>query len=463
MLTPIQGSPTDSFLRFNDQDGNQLVALHKDGTVSAQGVRFADGTEQTSAASGGTSESIIPSTVTSFNVYGDSIDAGYTLPNPENGWFSLFSGGVGIPIANFFAVPGDRISDIGFTKAYQESPSASVASLLIPGANDLADCTSNVLAIPEYVSAVEAMLVWLGIPNTAKVLTSGMTFAGTWSQVTYPPTITSDYSNSAGSTATFSIAGKTIYLGFFNYSSFGSGVSFKVTIDGVLQGTYSFTNYMTVVGGYPACLRFSNLTSGSHTVVITAVSGGAYATISWAAGISGAQIPLTIVGDTIPNTDDTDDIIPTMNADLDAMIATLQGDGLNIIHVADYSSLSLTATPVQYFPDNVHPNILGSTLLAAAWLDTVYPNSNQTANAVNQAFLNLPPWPANAGTQFGGTVLAQFISASGELVVGYPANLVSAPSTSSSTGTPGMIAMASGFLYICVATNTWQRVAIATF
>lgn len=53
MTTPIQGSPSDSFLRFNDQDGNLLVALHKDGTVSTEGVRFSDGTEQMTAGGSG--------------------------------------------------------------------------------------------------------------------------------------------------------------------------------------------------------------------------------------------------------------------------------------------------------------------------------------------------------------------------------------------------------------------------
>lgn len=39
----------------------------------------------------------------------------------------------------------------------------------------------------------------------------------------------------------------------------------------------------------------------------------------------------------------------------------------------------------------------------------------------------------------------------------------SVPANASATGTAGEIAYASGFLYICVATNTWQRVAIATW
>lgn len=40
---------------------------------------------------------------------------------------------------------------------------------------------------------------------------------------------------------------------------------------------------------------------------------------------------------------------------------------------------------------------------------------------------------------------------------------VSAPATASSTGTTGQKAYDSGFLYVCVAANTWKRVALATF
>ena len=37
------------------------------------------------------------------------------------------------------------------------------------------------------------------------------------------------------------------------------------------------------------------------------------------------------------------------------------------------------------------------------------------------------------------------------------------PATASSTGTAGQIAYASGYLYVCVATNTWQRAELATW
>lgn len=39
----------------------------------------------------------------------------------------------------------------------------------------------------------------------------------------------------------------------------------------------------------------------------------------------------------------------------------------------------------------------------------------------------------------------------------------SVPATAAATGTPGMIAYDASYIYICTATNTWKRVAIATW
>ena len=38
-----------------------------------------------------------------------------------------------------------------------------------------------------------------------------------------------------------------------------------------------------------------------------------------------------------------------------------------------------------------------------------------------------------------------------------------APASASASGVAGQIAYADGYLYVCVATDTWQRVAIATW
>lgn len=40
---------------------------------------------------------------------------------------------------------------------------------------------------------------------------------------------------------------------------------------------------------------------------------------------------------------------------------------------------------------------------------------------------------------------------------------VAAPASASATGTAGTIAYDTGYIYICTATDTWKRVAIATW
>lgn len=41
--------------------------------------------------------------------------------------------------------------------------------------------------------------------------------------------------------------------------------------------------------------------------------------------------------------------------------------------------------------------------------------------------------------------------------------LSGAPATAASPGSPGQIAIDGGFIYVCTATNTWTRAAIATW
>jgi hypothetical protein len=44
-----------------------------------------------------------------------------------------------------------------------------------------------------------------------------------------------------------------------------------------------------------------------------------------------------------------------------------------------------------------------------------------------------------------------------------PAEVVSAPSTASSTGLAGQIAYDSSFIYVCISANTWKRAAITSW
>ena len=89
---------------------------------------------------------------------------------------------------------------------------------------------------------------------------------------------------------------------------------------------------------------------------------------------------------------------------------------------------------------------------------------------------------ANAGWKSSGSGNITFVSTGDSCILQYiqgkwyvignngctiesstPAQIVATPITSSSTGVPGQIAYDSNFVYICIATNTWRRAAIASW
>lgn len=56
------------------------------------------------------------------------------------------------------------------------------------------------------------------------------------------------------------------------------------------------------------------------------------------------------------------------------------------------------------------------------------------------------------------------LSTEGSVVVGGTLTISQAtPASAAAAGTTGTIAVDTGFIYVCTATNTWKRVAIATW
>jgi hypothetical protein len=45
----------------------------------------------------------------------------------------------------------------------------------------------------------------------------------------------------------------------------------------------------------------------------------------------------------------------------------------------------------------------------------------------------------------------------------FPGQFVAVPATSSSAGIPGQFSYNASFLYLCVASNSWRRIALSTF
>lgn len=49
------------------------------------------------------------------------------------------------------------------------------------------------------------------------------------------------------------------------------------------------------------------------------------------------------------------------------------------------------------------------------------------------------------------------------LLAGQRLNLVAVPAASAAPGTPGQVAASAGFFYVCIANDTWRRVALSAF
>ena len=88
-------------------------------------------------------------------------------------------------------------------------------------------------------------------------------------------------------------------------------------------------------------------------------------------------------------------------------------------------------------------------------------------SAGNQGFQGVTGAQGAAGTPGGaqGTVGAQGVQgATGpQGVQGATTASGSAPASATSTGSAGTIAYDANYVYICIATNTWKRVAISSW
>lgn len=70
---------------------------------------------------------------------------------------------------------------------------------------------------------------------------------------------------------------------------------------------------------------------------------------------------------------------------------------------------------------------------------------------------------ANQQSRLNASLAQRTAEAEATTLFGDAASVTSVPATAASTGTAGQIAYDGSWLYVCVATNTWLRTAIATW
>ena len=86
-------------------------------------------------------------------------------------------------------------------------------------------------------------------------------------------------------------------------------------------------------------------------------------------------------------------------------------------------------------------------------------NANVNIPALNTPLLDKRAAPGGHGLTFGWLKFFQNL----QLAANSSAQLVAVPASHSATGTTGQMAIGGGFLYVCVATNSWMRVALTSF
>lgn len=144
---------------------------------------------------------------------------------------------------------------------------------------------------------------------------------------------------------------------------------------------------------------------------------------------------------------------------------TILGDGkVGIGQVAPTSLLHVVGTT----------NLAGAVTVTAADVSLTNGNVVVSADAANGKGIVLGPTATPASIVYAASgnievtprssfnlslTAGNLILATGDLIITAPTT----PASASATGTIGTIAWDTGFLYVCTATDTWERVAIATW
>ena len=298
-------------------------------------------------------------------VFGDSFsNPGYGATS-GHAYLQVLSNSLGLSIYNY-----------GMNSAQIADQTANICSIsILPGdvsilelgTNDLWYYGNNSTKLSYFKTAYKAALVFLSTP--VKQLGKNAPSVGQW--VNTPSFGIGKKTTNPGDYITFTVSGTTVYVGSIQYS--GIDGSYSISIDGVSKGVFQ-TNApgMATHLGMPCgqrSLRFAGLNSGSHSVVMTAISGVVFA--EWCAGNDQLDKPpvyaLNLTHFTASgyaydsNTPINDDVLNMYNSAIAAMVSTISADGLNV-NLVDVAGLNIPSEDT--YSDGVHPNDTGHCKLA---------------------------------------------------------------------------------------------------
>lgn len=324
---------------------------------------------------------------TALDAYGDSITMGTAASDAAHRFTNIIAAARNWTLSNH-GVSGDHMIDTA-DETYALTVAQDTQSLGLFGYNDMrSGGTGDAGTKTTFQNALYAQAAWLAIPDSKKIHAQSVsvTYAGTWADnpTTYGGSL-SRYSSAAASTATFTLYGRTLYIGATRTSY--ANATMSVTVDGVSQGTFSctgLTDSASTARDYgPFLIRLTGFTDGPHTVVITYASGTGNIYFDWAAGADGAATvdgPNVFIGNTLrmnatgytlspPHDQGSDAAVSQYNDLIQTVVDDLSSDGLQVALVDASAYYNPNTGDISV--DNVHPNDTGHAHIAEAFLHTM--------------------------------------------------------------------------------------------
>lgn len=327
---------------------------------------------------------------TAVTAFGDSITFGTAASTPALAWPGLVSSAAGWALTNL-AVATKEIPDIAADQVYATQVVDGGNYMGLYGLNDYDNAGGSLNAnLTSYMNALRAALIWQAIPETKKILGNNVaiTYGSGWSNNTTYGRATGKKTTTNGTTATVTLYGTAIYIGFAIDTATPGGV-FSVTVDGVDYGAVDTSvGLVPAVSGktlWPNVRRIGGLINGQHTVVVTIVGAGKPVYLDFFASNEKSTYlaaPRVWVGNSLRHGESlypnpplaTDTIVTEYNIVSQRICGELAADGLEVAYVDASNQFNPDITAERGAGDPVHPSDIGHANIAKAFLAVI----NQT-------------------------------------------------------------------------------------
>lgn len=313
--------------------------------------------------------------------YGDSITVGSGASPSSSSFINQIASTTGLSITNN-GINAAMVID-NLYGLYNTTIGSSDQSIWLTGYNDMRHYGDNSTGMLTYKNGLRAGLVWSAIPQSRKIYASNQawSYTGNWASVSPYGLIEGKYSGTDGDTASITVYGSAIYIGYVTFPNVASQL--EVTVDGV--------NYDAIDGGvgltsviapsyWGSVVRIGNLIDGPHEVVLTVNRNRSNAYLDYIATNEKSQDvnnPRVFAGNTLRMNEagyeagmgweyGSDLIVAEYNAINKLVCDELASDGLDVVYVN--ASNNYNPNKDEVYQDNQHPNNAGHSNIAKAFI-----------------------------------------------------------------------------------------------